>query len=223
MKVQILYEDADILVCVKPAGTASQTKRIGEQDMVSLLKNYRAQKGEDPYLGLVHRLDQPVEGIMVFGKNPESAAGLNQQLETGDFGKIYLAIAQGILPDAEGKLENYIKKDGRKNLSMVVPKGEPGAKRAVLEYQVLQVDQRQSRSLVRIRLQTGRHHQIRVQMAHLGTPLVGDMRYGKEKKAGQALALCACELNFRHPKTQKELRFQIEPSWREQDEQDIDY
>ena len=215
MNVRILYEDADILVCVKPAGTASQTKRIGEQDMVSLLKNYRMKKGEEPYLGLVHRLDQPVEGIMVFGKNPQSTAGLNEQMKDGDFGKIYLAAVQGFLPDKEGRLENYLKKDGRKNVSIVVPKGEPGAKRAVLEYQVLQREEHRPISLVRIRLRTGRHHQIRAQMAHLGVPIVGDGRYGKEKERGQALKLCACELNFRHPKTHEELRFQIEPSWRE--------
>lgn len=211
-QLQILYEDEEILVCVKPAGIASQTRRIGEQDMVSLLRNYRVQKGEESYLGLVHRLDQPVEGIMVFGKNQASTAELSRQIATEQFGKIYLAVVQGELSATKGIVEDYLKKDGKNNRSYVVPKKEQGAKKAVLEYQVLQTDVTGKKSLVRIKLHTGRHHQIRVQMANLGAPLLGDGRYGTTGESDRTLALCASELYFKHPKTHQNLSYQINPT-----------
>lgn len=178
--VELLYEDADILVCIKPAGVASQTRKTGQQDMVSILRNARHEKGEEPYIGLVHRLDQPVEGILVFGKHAKSTAALSRQLSQGSFSKIYLAVALGDMPLREGRLQDYLKKDGRSNLSSIARKGDPLAKKAELLYQVLETDASQSpaQNLVRIQLLTGRHHQIRVQMAHLGTPLAGDAKYG---------------------------------------------
>ncbi len=209
--IKILYEDADIIVCVKPPGTASETKKTGQQDMVSLLRNYRYNKGEEPYAGLVHRLDQPVEGILVFGKHVKSTAVLSRHIAQGGFSKVYLAVTEGNMPEQNGRLLDYLKRDGRRNISAVVPKDEPQAKRAELLYQVLETDAGQEpvQNLVRIRLLTGRHHQIRVQMAHLGTPLAGDMKYGKP---GNGLGLCACELEFLHPVTKRALKFRIVPS-----------
>lgn len=180
-RLKILYEDTDILVCVKPAGIASETKKAGQQDMVSLLRNYRHGKGEEPYIGLVHRLDQPVEGILVFGKNPKSTAALSRQLARGGFQKAYLAVTEGDMPAKEGKLQDFLKKDGRTNTSFVVAADSPQAKKAELLYQVLETGHSMEpvRNLVEIRLLTGRHHQIRVQMAHLGAPLAGDVKYGR--------------------------------------------
>ncbi len=211
--MNILYEDTDVVVCVKPAGIASQTKNSGQQDMVSLLCNYRHDKGEEPYIGLVHRLDQPVEGIVVFGKHTRSTAALSRQLQQGSFSKVYLAVTEGVMPVREGKLEDYLKKDGRKNHTIVVKKGDPQAKKAELMYQALKTDEECDpvQNLVRIQLLTGRHHQIRVQMAHFGAPLAGDKKYGKgDTKSG--LGLCACELEFVHPANQKKMKFSIAPS-----------
>ena len=215
---RILYEDQDLLVCVKPAGIAAQTKKSGQQDMVSLLRNYRHANGEEPYIGLVHRLDQPVEGILVFGKHAGSTAALSRQLTQGTFAKGYLAVAQGTMPAREGKLVDFLKKDGRANCSYVVGEKEPGAKRAELLYQVLETDAslHPARNLVKIQLLTGRHHQIRAQMAHVGTPLAGDCKYGIQSEAAgccqEGLGLCAFELVFVHPVLKKKMKFEITPS-----------
>lgn len=218
-KIKILYEDADILVCVKPAGTASETRKSGEQDMVSLLRNYRHGRGEEPYAGLVHRLDQPVEGILVFGKHARSTSALSRQLARGGFSKIYLAVTEKAMPQQEGRLVDFLKKDSRSNTSFVAAQGEAQAKKAELLYQVLETQARQERvqNLVRIELLTGRHHQIRVQMAHLGTPLAGDLKYGRQETASRGTqaagpALCACELEFLHPASRKKMKFHICPS-----------
>ena len=168
MQPAIIYEDEDIIVCKKPAGVATQTRRIGQADMESLLKNYRASKGELPYIGVVHRLDQPVEGVMVFAKNKEAAADLSRQIKTKLADKYYYAMTD-----------------------------EQDGKHAVL----------------RIKLDTGRHHQIRVQLAHAGMPIVGDKKYNfKENIApsGGQLALCSFKIAFRHPKTHRKLEFEID-------------
>ncbi len=218
-KIKILYEDADILVCVKPAGTASETRKSGEQDMVSLLRNYRHGRGEEPYAGLVHRLDQPVEGILVFGKHARSTSALSRQLARGGFSKIYLAVTEKAMPQQEGRLVDFLKKDSRSNTSFVAAQGEAQAKKAELLYQVLETQARQERvqNLVRIELLTGRHNQIRVQMAHLGTPLAGDLKYGRQETASRGTqaagpALCACGLEFLHPASRKKMKFHICPS-----------
>lgn len=222
--MDILYEDEHILVCVKPAGVATQTKLHGQQDMVSLLSNYRHKKGEPPYIGLVHRLDQPVEGILVFGKHKKSAAELSRALAQGSFSKDYLAVTQGEMPSKEGKLVDALKKDGRRNLTVVAKAGDTQAKKAELLYQVLETDTSGGtvQNLVKIHLLTGRHHQIRVQMAHFGTPLAGDTKYGRKEADGSStlrqeeikngLGLCACELLFVHPATKQQMRFAIVPS-----------
>lgn len=219
-KLKILYEDAQIVVCVKPAGTASETKKAGEPDMVSMLRNYRHQKGETPYIGMVHRLDQPVEGVLVFGKDEKIAGLLAKQMQQDGFLKIYLAVTEGRMPAQEGKLVDYLKKNGRSNMSYVAEEGEPQAKKAELSYKVIETQeaQEQVHNLVRIQLVTGRHHQIRVQMAHLGAPVAGDLKYGTGKQEassgvnGQGIGLCACELKFQHPQTGRCMEFAITPS-----------
>lgn len=239
----IIYEDEQIIVCHKPAGTPTQSARIGTADMESLLKNHlftsqkfhRTKSGE-PYLAIIHRLDQPVEGILVFAKTPAAAKELNRQLTSGGFGKYYLAVISGIPEPQEGALENYLVKDARTNSSAVCTKTTPGAKPAKLHYRTIETyttlensgfsstpqDKQNTSALIEVHLDTGRHHQIRVQMAHFGHPLIGDRKYGKEIsnhinavqsptkrfQAGQ-LHLCAYKLTFHHPKTGKEMEFQI--------------
>lgn len=216
----ILYEDKDILVCHKPAGIAVQNARVGSMDMESLLKNYIAQKvpGKIPYLGIIHRLDQPVEGVLVFALNPKAAADLNRQMTTGKIKKVYLAITEGHAQVKSAKLVNWLKKDNRTNSSAVVAEGTVGAKKAILSYEVLKtwkseegVQDDGERNLVRIYLDTGRHHQIRVQMAYAGMPLVGDRKYNPCQNGQEPLALCSAKLGFWHPVTKKQMEFQVKP------------
>ena len=212
----IIYEDKDILVCHKPAGIAVQNARVGSMDLESLLKNYIAQKvpGKMPYLGIIHRLDQPVEGILVFALNAKAAAELNRQMTSGKIKKIYLAVTEGEVKKEKATLEDWLKKDNRTNSSAVVTAGTSGAKKAVLSYELLEMRdmQGQKRNLLEICLDTGRHHQIRVQMAHAGMPLVGDRKYNPQQSGQESLALCSAKLGFQHPVTKKKMEFQVTPA-----------
>ena len=219
--LNILYEDKDILVCHKPAGLAVQNARVGNMDMESLLKNYIAQKvpGKMPYLGIIHRLDQPVEGVLVFALNPKAAADLSRQMTAGKIKKTYLAVTEGTVKVKSAKLVDWLKKDGRTNSSAVVEGGTSGAKKAILSYEVLETWKNKEdaqdcgeRNLIRIDLDTGRHHQIRVQMAHAGMPLVGDRKYNPGQNSQEPLALCSAKLGFQHPVTKKQLEFQVQPA-----------
>lgn len=223
MKPDILYEDQDLLVCIKPAGIPTQSSRIGTPDLVSILKNHlhsttpqktttSASKPGQPYLAVIHRLDQPVEGILVFAKTQKAAASLNRQLQSDGFGKHYLAWLNGSLPEEEGNLTDFLLKDGRTNTSTVCPKNTPGAKEARLHYKVLQ--HRENTTLAEITLDTGRHHQIRVQMAYAGCPILGDRKYGSSSvdtasPMPRQLQLFAWRLTFVHPTTGKQMEFKL--------------
>ena len=220
-KEDILYEDKNIIVCHKRAGIATQTSRPAEPDMVSILKNYL----KTPYVAVVHRLDQPVEGLLVFAKTRAAAGGLSEQNRCRMMGKYYYAAV--ILRQAKEReihtLSDYLKKDGKANISRVVGRDEEGGRRSVLSYQIIKILPEEKEGdlacgLLRIELETGRHHQIRVQLAHAGMPLLGDGKYGSEEskrisreKGLREVALCCCQLEFRHPATGKELSFHIQP------------
>lgn len=219
IKNHILYEDDQILVLHKPAGIPVQTVSLRQKDLVSLLKNYRAKRKEEPYIGVVHRLDQPVEGVILFAKTKEAAAKLSSQSAGKQMDKwyravVYLKEAQLLSVGEKIRLENYLIKDGKTNTSKVVEKDIKDAKRSALEYEVLR--QKGDLAELQIQLETGRHHQIRVQMAHAGMPLVGDQKYGvlealSVEGADKNVALCSVQLAFVHPKTGKRLQFEIEP------------
>lgn len=209
--LDIIYEDNDIILVHKVAGVATQTKRLGQQDMESLLKNYRAKKGEPPYIGVVHRLDQPVEGIMVFAKNQKAAASLSKQVQQHVIGKYYYAVTECAPVEKKGVLEDYLLTDKKVNVTQVVSTDVLNAKKAKLEYEV--VEEKEGKVLIRIKLHTGRQHQIRVQMAHMGCSLVGDSKYGDGVSKG-GLALCSYRLQFKHPVSNKELEFEINPKGR---------
>lgn len=221
---RIIYEDKQILVCHKPSGIAVQNARFGVLDMECGLKNYLAAKNPDKvvYLGVVHRLDQPVEGVIVFAKTPEAARELSRQMAKGEMCKKYLAVTSGKPEKKEGILEDYLKKDGKTNTSAVVTSDTAGGKKARLSYRILQEVKVKNREagpesedifyLVQIILETGRHHQIRVQMAHAGMPLIGDRKYNAQEKSRLPLGLCSCELHFVHPKTKKKMDFHVTPS-----------
>lgn len=219
IKEYILYEDPDIIVCHKPPKIAVQTNKSGVQDMVSLLKNYLYRKMEvkkEPYIAVIHRLDQPVEGILVFAKTADAAKELNRQLQNSEFGKFYQAVLCNIPKEESGCLCNYMKKDGRTNTSVIAGTNDKDSKKAILHYQICKINKEKNLALVKIRLETGRHHQIRVQMSHIGCPIWGDSKYNpamKEEKQWRQIALCAYRLEFKHPGTKKEMKFEIEPQY----------
>lgn len=211
MEIDILYEDGQLLVCRKPAGVPVQSGKVGQKDMVSILRNYRNGKEGDTYIGLVHRLDQPVQGVMVFAKTKMAAAGLSRQITDGRMKKQYLAVTCGKPMKKQGALVDYLLKDGRTNTSSIVPEGTKGAKRAELRYRI--IAETPGYALAEIELLTGRHHQIRVQMAGAGMPLAGDRKYNLSD-AGQTekyVTLAAHRLSFEHPVLKKEICFEGKP------------
>ena len=208
----ILYEDKYIVVCQKPSGFPVQSKKTGALDMECALKNYLVKKGEEPYLAVVHRLDQPVQGILVFAKDRKSAALLSKQIQQGKFEKIYLAYTQGHIDKKQGTLIHELEKDGRTNTSRVVLNKTQNSKKAELFYKILK--ETEEGSLLEIHLKTGRHHQIRVQMAYIGLPIFGDAKYNPEcdkESATQGISLCAYKLSFFHPDTGKKMEFKVMP------------
>ena len=220
---KIIFEDKDIIVCHKPAGIPTQSSRIGTKDMVSILKNHliknhlikntaKKASSREPYIAVIHRLDQPVEGLLVFAKTPAAAKELSRQLTTSGFGKYYRAQALGIFEHNEGTLEDYLVKDGRTNTSRVCEENVPNAKYARLHYKVIHTDTLPSGepfSQLEIHLDTGRHHQIRVQFAHAGHPLIGDQKYSTAACTSRQLMLCACRLEFTHPTTGEKMVFHL--------------
>lgn len=207
-QISILYEDNHLLVVVKPPNLLSQGDQTGDVDLLTLLKEYIKETYNKPgnvYLGLVHRLDRPVGGVMVFAKTSKAAGRLSEQIREGTFGRGYLAVVAGHPQPLRGNLRNYLVKDRKTNLVSVVKPNVPGAQEAVLDYQV--IDMISTHSLVRIQLRTGRSHQIRVQMAEAGHPLVGDQRYGPRSNERQQIALWAERISFVHPTTKEKLEF----------------
>ncbi len=279
MALEVIYEDQEIIVCYKPSGVPTQTKKFGQQDMESLIKNYRAKKKEDPFVGIVHRLDQPVEGVMVFAKTKNAAAELSKQVRERTISKKYYAaveIKPGVLSqsalEAKGTLTDYIAFDQKTNVAWIVPEEnateikKTGAKKAVLDYEFVarticdegggeedessrrvgingyEEDESSHRvgrngcevegtvCAVDVTLHTGRHHQIRLQLSHMGWPIIGDTKYGVTSTAELSdtksqpssaenrgrtgriqLGLCSYHLAFAHPKTKQEMEFSIRP------------
>lgn len=215
-KIEILYEDEDIIVVYKPAKIATQTGKIGEKDVESFLKNhiYKQRKvRQAPYLAVIHRLDQPVEGVLVFAKNKSAAKELNRQLQTKGFGKEYKAVVCGELPKEKGRLRDYIVKDPQANRAFICEKNRDKAKEAILYYDLLE-KRKDGTNLVHICLETGRFHQIRIQMANIGCPLLGDAKYNPMTESSgrwEQIALCAYKLKFEHPGTGKWMEFEIRP------------
>ena len=230
-ELNILYEDDDILAAVKPAGVDSEAARGLTPDMVNLVRSRLADGKGAPYVGVIQRLDRPVSGVMVFAKNRESAAALSKALREGKFRKVYRAILCGTPEETEGTFTDWLVQEKKGNLTRTGKKREPGAKESKLTYRILRTVERdgQAYSEAEIRLLTGRHHQIRVQFASRGLPLLGDRKYGTvpggsgaagpvpgvgdpgRTASGRQLCLCAARLSFPHPKTGKRMDFAIDP------------
>ena len=211
--INIVYEDNHLLVAVKPVGVPAQADESGAADMLTLLKDYLKvtyNKPGEAYLGLVHRLDRPTGGVMVFAKTSKAAARLTQSMKDGLFEKTYLCVTCGVPKERSGDLTHYLKKNERTNNVSIVPMLTQGAKKAELHYDVL--DDKQGFALVKVRLSTGRSHQIRVQMASVKCPLFGDRRYGGDPKTFKHdLALWATKLSFPHPTEEKRMTFVVYP------------
>lgn len=218
----ILFEDESIFICYKEAGIPVQSKNIRNKDLESEVKAYlsKKMKSGNPYLAVINRLDQPVEGLVVFAKGKKAAAALSAQLNNGEMEKYYLTVTQGIWEKEEGTLTDYLLKDGRTNTSRVVGQNENG-KKSILKYQVMET--KGEEQLLCIHLLTGRHHQIRVQLSHAGHAIMGDVKYQpsdqktaqnsflNREKQGVHPALCAFRLRFCHPITGKKIQIQIQP------------
>lgn len=207
-KFNCLYEDKQIIVVQKPQNMPSQGDSSGDGNLLDLIKAYIKEKDNKPgnvFLGLVHRLDRPTGGVMVFAKTSKSAERLCEQFKTDEVHKRYFAVVVGCPREKRGRLVHFLKKDERNNMVTIVPASTVGAKRAELTYEVL--DTEKGFSLVEINLITGRSHQARVQMAALGTPIYGDVKYGGNKTPKAMLNLYAVELHFDHPVTKEHMRF----------------
>ena len=204
--IPVLYEDNHILVVVKPFNVPSQEDATKDPDMLTLLKEYlrgKYDKKGNVFLGLVHRLDRPTGGVMVFAKTTKAAQRLFDSIAEGDFEKKYLAVLADTPQEKRGRLHNYLLKDENKNVVSVVPMGVKGAKEAALDFKILEC--KGKLALAEIKLYTGRSHQIRVQTAHIGCPVVGDAKYaGKKYVKSDNLALWSTEIRFTHP-TKKEV------------------
>lgn len=220
LKVNIIYEDNHLLVVEKPVNMLTQGDQTGDADLLTYLKDdikVRYNKPGNVYLGLVHRLDRPVGGAMVFAKTSKAASRLSDQIRTREFDKAYMAVIHGVPERLSDTLVHYLVKDERTNTVRVVPEPKgtgkdqaADAKKAILEYQVK--DTREGYSLVSIKLHTGRPHQIRVQFSAIGHPLYGDQKYGASvNKPGMQLALWSVEVGFTHPVLKEHVSFHSTP------------
>ena len=208
-KLEVLYEDNHIIVVKKPCNILSQSDSTGDVDMLSLVKKYVKEKYNKPgnvYIGLVHRLDRPVGGIMVFARSSKAASRLSNMIKKHNFTKKYLAIVTGIMEKKEGEFKDYLLKRSDGN-TIVTTKGS--GKESILKYKVIDENKSNNLSLVEIELLTGRHHQIRVQFSSRNHYLYGDQRYGIADK--KQLALWAYMLEFIHPVKKELLSFKCLP------------
>ena len=210
-KLDILYEDNHIIVVVKPVNVLSQADNTNDLDMLTIIKSFLKEKYNKPgnvYLGLVHRLDRPVGGVMVFAKTSKAASRLSNEVRSGNLKKKYYAIVNDNNLKDEDTFIDYLLKDS--NYNTIVTTKEKG-KYSELSYKVLERDKENNLALVDINLKTGRHHQIRVQFASRNHPLYGDQRYGKEDK--KQIALFAYSLEFIHPTTKEKMFFYKNPDY----------
>lgn len=227
MMLDIIFEDPHILVVRKQAGIESQGGKSLSMDMVSLIKNemmFRQRKAgikKEPYVGVIHRLDRPVSGVMVYAKTQKAAAVLSRQVKLHMMQKRYYALLCAMPPQKQGILRDFLVHDKKTNKTYISKNTDPAAKEAILQYQIVDRNkfqgfdfirdtQEQSYYLADILLMTGRHHQIRVQFANIGCPLWGDVKYNPQWNYSQPsnqIALCAYELTFTHPITNKIMSF----------------
>ncbi len=211
--MKVLYEDNHIIVVEKMPNVPSQADKTGDEDMLTIIKSYLKEKYNKPgnvYLGLVHRLDRPVGGVMVFAKTSKAASRLSEEIRNKTFKKTYLAIVNGKMESESGEYVDYLWKDEKQNTSYVVKEGKKNSKLAKLNYEVIAYNEKENVSLVKINLQTGRHHQIRVQFSSRMHALYGDSKY-HGRGAGSGICLWAYKIKFVHPVKKEEMEFEDFP------------
>lgn len=218
--LKVIYEDNHIIVVEKPVNIPSQGDKTGDIDMLSIIKAYLKEKYNKPgevYLGLVHRLDRPTGGVMVFAKTSKAASRLSEQVRNKEMHKQYLCIVDGKMEEKQGTFKDYLYKNEKTNTSRIAKPNEKKAKEAILDYEVIKYNEEINLSVIKINLHTGRHHQIRVQFASRNHSLYGDQKYGTRGR-GKQLALWAFSLSFKHPTTKEVLLFEDYPekigSWK---------
>ena len=218
--MNVIYEDNHIIVVEKPVNIPSQGDKTGDIDMLTIIKEYLKKKYNKPgnvYLGLVHRLDRPVGGVMVFAKTSKAAARLSEEVREKIFKKTYLVIVNGKFSKTKGILEDYLLKNEKKNMSKVVKEGTKNSKLAKLDYEVLKYNEETNLSVLKINLHTGRHHQIRVQLSSRDHSIYGDQKYGG-RGHGKQIALWAYKLQIVHPISKEIMEFisipKHEGSWK---------
>ena len=218
--VNVIYEDNHIIVVEKPVNIPSQGDKTGDIDMLTIIKEYLKKKYNKPgnvYLGLVHRLDRPVGGVMVFAKTSKAAARLSEEVREKIFKKTYLVIVNGRFSKTKGILEDYLVKNVKKNMSKVLKEGTKNSKLAKLDYEVLKYNEETNLSVLKINLHTGRHHQIRVQLSSRDHSIYGDQKYGG-RGHGKQIALWAYKLQIVHPISKQTMEFvsipKQEGSWK---------
>ena len=219
-QIKVLYEDNHIIVVEKPVNIPSQADKTNDIDMLTIVKDYLKQKYNKPgnvYIGLVHRLDRPVGGVMVFAKTSKAAGRLSEQVRAKIFKKKYLAIVDGKMEQETAILEDYLLKNEKNNLSKVVNANTKNAKLAKLEYKVIKYNPEINLSVLEINLFTGRHHQIRVQLSSRNHSICGDQKYGTRGR-GKQIALWAYSLTIKHPIINQKMTFESMPpkigSWK---------
>lgn len=210
----ILFEDAHLIAVIKPAGWLAQGDSSGAPAITGAIRDYlkAKQKGkqDDIFVGLVHRLDRNVEGVMVFAKTRKAASDLSDQIRRRSIKKFYRCLVEGIPDKEEDRLTHFIRK-GKSMKATVFPRAAPDAKRAILEYRVIK--KQKQFALLEVALQTGRFHQIRAQLSFIGHPIVGDLKYRAQTRLGDyKIALCASKLILTHPQNNKELIFEAPAS-----------
>jgi 23S rRNA pseudouridine1911/1915/1917 synthase len=200
-ELQILYEDNHLIAVYKPVGILVQADKSGQKTLMDEVKEYLKKKYNKPgnvFLGLIHRLDRPVSGIILFAKTSKGASRLSEQFRDHTIQKTYQAVVEGVIEKQTGVLINFLEKDEDKNRVKIFDKEVSGSQRAELHYKVLKSSAKHS--LVEVNLKTGRSHQIRAQFAYIGHPIVGDVKYGAQKALpDQSIALCAIGLQFKLP------------------------
>ena len=213
--MNVIYEDNHVLVVEKPCNIPSQADNTGDKDMITMCREYLKEKYNKPgnvYVGLVHRLDRPVGGIMVFAKTSKAASRLSNSIRENEFKKEYLAVVNDNDLKDKDTFEDYLKKNEALNKTVVCDKNVIGAKFAKLSYNVIErkIIKDNKYALVKINLDTGRHHQIRVQFSSRGCALYGDQRYGKSMPNTQ-IALWAYKISFKHPTKDEIISFECKP------------
>ena len=207
--MKVIYEDNHIIVVEKMVNVPSQADKTDDEDMLMIIKKYLKEKYKKPgnvYLGLVHRLDRPVGGVMIFAKTSKAASRLSEEVRNKTFKKEYLVICNGKMEKDKDTLKDYLWKDEKKNTSYVVRENKKNAKEAILDYEVLKYDKEQNLSVLKINLHTGRHHQIRVQLSSRMHAIYGDSKY-HGRGAGNNICLWAYKLTIVHPTTKEEMTF----------------